>query len=150
MSAITDRIEKKARALGACPRLENGMTLSELADLLFTPQGREFCSAKDFPKVTDLEGIDPELLRSHGILTQGKEIVLYGSRPDICLIGVDGCTVRLAGLEALYHIIVLDGSDVTVEASGYAVASVDVSATSKVIVINKDKTASISCHREGK
>lgn len=147
MSEICNEITAKARRLGACGRLREGMDLTGLASLLHTPQGREWATVHDFPKVSDLLDFDRADLVLHRIFpdfageadNKGSDWVFTG--PDT------EATVKASGTDALHHITALDGASVRVEASGHAVVSVEVSATARVDIVNTDKTAIISCHR---
>lgn len=150
MSGIYESIIAKAKHLGACDRLTAGMELEELSALLWSPQGREWATAHDFP-TAELLGKVPfdDLIRHRIYANVAGDADILGK--DWAFIGPGThAVVRINGTEALHHIVALDRAHVRVEASGYAVVSIDMSASADVTVINVDKTARISCNRQGK
>lgn len=57
-TTILDTIKAQARALEACERLEAVQSERALIDLLFTPQGLEFCQRNDYsPTLEDLKAM---------------------------------------------------------------------------------------------
>lgn len=139
MYAITEHLIDRARSLGACDRLRAGMTDAELAELLFSPQGREFCAEHDFPKSSIFMGESRSRLMDMGVYVDAGAVSIDG-RHDVCLIGHTRARIKADGTESLYHVILLGGASAVVDASGYAVVSVDRSCSSRVTV-NNDKTA---------
>lgn len=150
MSEICNKIIEGGLSLGACRKLKRGMDEKELARLLFSPQGREFCTAKDFPTRRDIEKFDRRELRRLGLYAEDTEIKLDSRLHDVCFIGNTRNRVKAHGPESLYHVIALDGAEVTIEASGYSVISIDASESATVKIHNKDLTSRISCHAKEK
>lgn len=147
MYGIYDAIKDKAIALGACGRLGADMDGADLYALLHTPQGREFCVSRDFPKAKDIEHISTGELTAHGVFRNHAAVV--ENVHDMVFIGRDtDATAICTGTDALHHIVALDEAHVTVRASCYAVVSVDMSATARVEIINDDKTSRVTCHRK--
>lgn len=149
MYGTYDNITSEALRLGACDRLHAGMSLVELSELLRSPQGREWASLNDWPTSGVLENIPAdELMRNRIFPDVAGTVDNFGT--DWVFVGPGtNATVRISGTEALHHIVALDGARVRVEASGHAVASIDVSASARVEIINMDNTAIVSCHRKG-
>lgn len=143
-------IIEEARRRGACHLVHDGMTLPELSALLLSPQGREWATANDWPTAAALEAIPcrdlmasriyPDLAGEADSLGHDWVFIGHGTK----------ATVRIHGTEALHHIVALDGAHVRVEASGHAVASVDLSASATAEIVNEDHTAIISCHSKVK
>lgn len=149
MSEIYESIIARAKQLGACEKLVSGMDLEQLSALMWSPQGREWMIANDYPTAGSLEAIPSDKLPRLVYVNYSGNADNNGF--DCAFIGTEtNAIVRINGTEALHHIVALDGAHVRVEASGYAVISIEASASAEVTVINTDKTARISCHRQGK
>lgn len=146
MYGIYDNIIEKALSLDACGLLQRGMSPQSLFAMLHTPQGREFCTENDFPKVSDIAPISLSILQQNGVYADFRGGI--SGIHDIYLIGKNtDATIQCNGTEALYHIVALDGAHVCIQASGYAVVSVDNSESAKIKIVNTDNTAKVRCHR---
>ena len=136
-----------AKNLGACTRLNKEMGADELSTLLFTPQGREFCTRNDFPKSQDLNHIPDNILISYKIF-KGLNGLKFENPNDICLVNSDA-EIIIANPEELNHIVLLENSCLKLKVSNYAVVSVDIAQSSYVEII-KDKTSKVYVSGRGK
>lgn len=116
------KIHEEARKLGSCDFLTGVEDFVELSEMLFTPQGTEFCKKFKFPSM--------ELLKEY----KGSQAESKGIYINTPLVGKNISKVALFGLEAIaelefnrtegFRIIVMHGAKVTIKASGYAVVFV--------------------------
>ena len=133
----------EAASLGACGLLEEGMGAEDFAGLLRTPQGREFCAVHDWPKAASVRGLGDAAMPGLVIAADmcGE---IRGEVVDALLSGPGTrAAVIMRGTAGLHHVVAVDGADVTVLAGGYAVGCVDVSATSRVRVVDTDGTSRV-------
>lgn len=146
MKNFTEIIQSALR-LGACGKINRRMTEKELARLLYSPQGREFCVTKDFPKVDDMNIFLGKVLKFHNIHIREKKVVNIVTR-DACFLD-SNTAVKIVDNRFLHHIIALDHSHLHVFAKKYAVVCLDVSKSSKVEIFI-DSTVRVFQHGEGK
>lgn len=142
-----DSLIKTAYSLGACSRLTNNMQDEELAKLLFTPQGREFCVTNDFPKSQDINHVPDNILILNRIF-KGKSGLLFHNPVNVCLVNSDA-EIKIKKPEILHHIVLLDKSCLKLIATNHCVVSVDVSRSSYV-EIEEDSSSSVYVHGPGK
>lgn len=134
---IFDRLRAAALKMGACA-LASQTEGDRLARLAFTPQGLEFCSLHDWPTLEDIKEIKPEERERLGFLTpspSGGKKVFDTRITDICIIGPGRAILDCPVTSEPYHILCLDGADVTLSLRNYAVAAIYRGGSAKVQVI---------------
>lgn len=117
------------------------MSLNELAELMFTPHGREFCADNDFPTRADINDRNFARLRDMGIYVNAGKVEITDPE-NVCFIGKTEAVVTISGPDHIFRVVALDKAKVHVKASGYAVGSVEASKTA-TITIDNDNTAVI-------
>lgn len=127
----------EAKKKGACGRIDDVQSIESLVELMYSPQGREFCEKTKFLRVDRLNDIadDAEM---HNVYI-GKQNIITTAHKS-AFIGSKG-RVLCSGTEAIYNIIVADNSHVEIVATNYAV--VMVTSINGSYNITKDKTARI-------
>lgn len=142
-----ERLIDTAFSLGACDKLSVDMNAKNLSELLFSPQGREFCVLNDFPSCQDLNHIRDNTLTKNKIFKAKNGLNLHNPS-DICLINSDA-EITIETPSVLHHIVLLEKSFVKLKASKHCVVSVDISESSYIEIIN-DGTASVYVNGKGK
>lgn len=98
--------------------------MQEVADILFSPQGMEFCQAYSFPTLSTYRLFKPFDPEQYGIYIDSGDIIL--DNPErVCLVGRTTATVRCNTL-ATHRVALLHGAHAVVEASGWAVVRLDI------------------------
>lgn len=122
MDAI-ETILKKAESLGACGKTRNVACMDDLAELLFSPQGMEFCSGKGFPTIGDLGMIPSDELERNGVYFNSG-VVTAVNRKRLAAIGGTVLNAVYDGDAESYTVFLLHGGKAVISASGYAVVSI--------------------------
>lgn len=130
---LIQEIRQEARRRGACSRLREATTLRDLARLLTSPHGREFCLRTGYPDPDTWRRIKAEwrnILPGMGIYI-GTEIALRNPELPAVFIGTRA-VVKLSGTDRAYELTALHGSHIVIDATDYAVCSVERDAESAI------------------
>lgn len=129
MNKYVKSIKQHALSLGACKQVRDVQNMDDLAALLRTPQGIEFCVANAFPSLPVWRQ-----LRAHkyGIHVE-KEVNV--TNEDAILVHSTG--ILRFSEPKLHTVVLLHGSKVEVHASNYAVVSIE----GEGAEIHKDETS---------
>lgn len=127
----------EAKKKGACGRIDDVQSIESLAELMYSPQGREFCEKTKFLRVDRLNHIANEA-EEHNVFIDKRNIITTAHKS--AFIGSKG-RVLCSGTDAVYNIIIADNSHVEIVATDYAV--VLVTSINGSYNITKDKTARI-------
>lgn len=112
-----------AQALRSCDLFRGNENIEELAALLFSPRGIEFCIAYDFPGLALLRKLKRYNPERFGIYIDSGEIALNDAE-RVCLIG--NTTARLDYRQTQGNrLYLLYGARAEVNAKGYAVIKVE-------------------------
>lgn len=134
-------ILNKAKELGAC-RLADGVNdWPSLARLLFSPQGREFCEANNFPSVPMWSEIKEHDVTRYGVYVDTPYTTVRG-RHEVAVIGQSDVHVWCVGSQRAYTVIAQHGACITVHARDYAVVLI-VCIGTNTINIDKDDSSII-------
>ncbi len=140
---MIDKILNTARRLGAC-HLVSGITRwRQLADLLFSPQGIEFCKHHNFPTLEmwrEIAAVCPT--KSLAIFIDAGDIIPQ-SHPNIALVGDTRARLLYSSPETRNQIIVAHGSQLDVTAEDYAVVTVSSIGSDNIVTTHTDSTALI-------
>lgn len=134
---MVEKIITEAKAKGACERIDNIQSLERLIELMFSPQGREFCEKTKYLKTDKLNDVSEEA-EQHNVYIGKRNIITTAHKS--AFIGSKGRAL-CAGTDDIYNIIVADNSHVEIVATDYAV--VMVTAINGTYHTTKDKTARI-------
>lgn len=139
------KILKRASAMGACAKSETASDWKSLAWLLFSPQGREFCTGKQFP--------DPGLwgeIKRHCPDSEGLNVfidanfVTLKGRQKIALVGDTHATVMTDGQTTpIVLLVLMHGASVRLKARNNAVVRIEKSGVDCDVVIDKDDSSVI-------
>lgn len=122
MDILSD-IKSKASKLGACDKLGKVDSVDGLANLLFSPQGVEFCEKTGFPD-TDTLRLLPETDRErHGVFLD-KGIINVHNPKKIAVFGNTVLNSVYDGAAESYKVLLMHGAKAVITASGYAVVSI--------------------------
>lgn len=120
MTQALQYIKDKAKVLGACEeaRLDSITNEAKLIQLLFTPQGREFCKRHRFPSVRAIRALAP----SKYIIQEDmpKPIRIYGNKVFV------GCrnSLRISARNRLHRVILMHGAELDIEVGAYCAVTI--------------------------
>lgn len=125
-----------ALKLDECQMFQGNESLAEIAELMYSPQGREFMTATQFPSLETFRRYVPFAPEQYDIwIDCGKTEM---ENPERCIIvGDTQVKITCNGLKA-YTIILMHGATADITASGYAVVHVEKDRTSKANIIVHD------------
>lgn len=136
--ATLEEMYRQAKKKGACDKFPvfNGTeNLSELCELMFSPQGREFCLKHRFPDINTMRTLKKYNLTDYNIYVDAGDITIYD---DNCyLIGNTKATIRL-GVLGLYRCCLMHGAKAHIDASGYSIINVTADKKSSFTISIKD------------
>lgn len=135
----SEYIVKKALSLGACDLLKPNATLHDLDELLWHPQGWEFCRKHSFPSLKSLVGLDDDGYR--GIIVNGGDVQSYAYKNAVA--GDTFLTLVADNVREKYDVILFHGAALVIEASNYAVVHVVCVGNCSVTFKNIDRTAKL-------
>lgn len=117
----TKDISITAESLGAC-RLTHAITdWRSAVNVMFSPQGREFCKAHGYPTAEQFRQM-PDL-QSLGVYVDAGEIDICCDK-DICIVGDTQARVFAAENTSLHRLLVFHGASAQIIASNYSVTNV--------------------------
>ncbi len=119
-----------ADKLAACTLFKGDESVYELAKLLTSPQGLEFCLATNFPNIATLRLFKPFHPEKYGIYIDAGEITL--TNPTSVLIAGRTFATIHCDTTAMHSITAMHGAAATVLASAWAVVSTNVGAASNI------------------
>lgn len=128
---------KKAKSLGACSLLKSDATIWDLDELLWHPQGQEFCVKHSFPPLKSLVGLNDE--GYSGILVNDGEVTSRAYRNAIA--GNTRMTLIADNVNEKYDVIMFHGARLEIIASNYAVIHVVMIGDCDLSYNNIDNTA---------
>lgn len=131
------KIIEEAKKNGACKRINGVDTMSELVDLMFSPQGREYCENTKYLKAHRLLEIADEA-EEHNVYIGKKNII--STAHNTAFIGSRG-RVLCQGTDAIYNIIIADNAHAEIVATNFAV--VMITNIGGTYTITKDKSVVI-------
>lgn len=117
-------IKTQALSIGACSRIKSANSIADLAAMLKTPQGREFCKKYMYPSIEVLRELKDELVEYDIYVDAG--LVTFNDQSDIILAGDTYAVVSVRATDKPYFIYVMDGAKAIVNSYGYSVCLVDV------------------------
>ena len=143
-NSAVDKIRAGAQVLGACNKANDIRSFADVAESLFSPQGREFAMKHDYPTIELWRSAKSECsdLSGYEIYVDVPTLTLHldGMRQHVALIGDTTARIDIDAPDALHHIILMHGASVEVNASNYATFSLDADKSS-AYVLNIDNTA---------
>lgn len=112
-----------AAKIAECKMLTGSESLSELVDVIFSPQGAEFMTTFCFPDVKLLRRFIPFYPERYGVYIDAHEIELDNVR-RVCLIG--DTTARLSYTKTQGNkVVLMHGAHADIVATGYSVVRVE-------------------------
>lgn len=133
MKELLNEIYNKAQQYGQCGLLRGDESLSELVNLIFTPQGVEFMITHNFPDLDILRKFKEYHPEQYGLYIDGGDIDLTETR-RIFLIGNTVATLNYRETAA-NKIYLMHGAKARINAAGYAVVRVEADPTSEVSTV---------------
>ena len=144
INSAVDKIRAGAQELGACNKANGIRSFADVANSLFSPQGREFALKHDFPTIELWRSAKSECsnLSGYEIYVDVPTFTLHldGMRQHVALIGDTTARINIDAPDALHHIILMHGASVEVNASNYATFTLEADKSSAYI-LNLDNTA---------
>lgn len=115
-----DAIKIAGSSLGECGLLGKVRDGHELLNLLFSPQGREFCQSNSFPPLSSIRSVAKDL-DTRALVDKGE--VVIDEPENLVLVGRTDAVVRCSGPTCLRHIILMHGAKLTLEARRHSVVT---------------------------
>lgn len=117
------QLYRLAKQKGSCRLLKGTENTKELIELMFSPQGLEFCEKHNFPNIEDIKAFRSRESTRNGLYVNHK--INAKNKPKLALIG----SKTIANLEyddnkQSYTVLVMHGAKVKIKARGYAVVFV--------------------------
>ena len=114
-----EAIHIEAKRLRSCEFLTGNENFEELAEMLFTPQGTEFCKTHKFPRMDLLLPLKGDEAEQNGIYINSR--VEVSNIPKIAIFGHKSEAVLEFSNTEGFNVIVMHGAKVKIKASEYAV-----------------------------
>lgn len=130
-----------ARAMGACGLIDDAHDVVGSINLMFKPQGREFCAAHAFPTLEQFRAMRTTAPDNRVAVDCGG-----GSAYNVAQLAVVGntsMTANYTNTDVLFNLIVAHGAAVKVVAKNYAVVLITTIGKTGKIDIETDNTARI-------
>lgn len=116
------QILEQARRHGVCSKLKGTETTAELMNLIFTPQGVEFCLKHQFPSLDVFRAYKGCQAIDNGIYIDTD---LNGHNMDrVLLVGDSNATLTYDDASKPHYVTLMHGAKAHIVASGYAVVFV--------------------------
>lgn len=112
-----------ARQLDNCQMFTGEENLSELVQLMFTPQGREFMLANQFPTLTIFRKFKPYNPEQLGVYIDSGNITLTDPG-NIFIVGKTTAEIYCRKTQS-NNIIMMHGAKAKINASGYSVVRIE-------------------------
>lgn len=120
---LISQIHEAAQQLGACDKFKGNETIDELVELLYSPQGREFCIGHEFPSLDTLRKFKKLGVEQYDIYIDAGTIRLQ-ERENLFLIG--NTTASIICTQTKRHAVYLmHGAFARIEAYNYALVHVE-------------------------
>lgn len=123
METTANDIIKAALRAGACQKVKKANTIAALAELFFSPQGKEFCEEHNFPDIETFRSLDKDMLSELGIMVDAGGITAH-NRKNITLVGRTHAELIYEGTEAKYTVVLMHGASAKIRAGSHAVVEV--------------------------
>lgn len=120
-----------ARKLAACSLFTGNEDIAELAGLLTSPQGIEFCLSANFPNLSTFRLFKPFKPEKYNIYIDAGDITLNNPEKAV-LIGRTTATIHCDKCQGS-TIVTMHGAAATILASGWSVVRVETGAATRVI-----------------
>lgn len=133
MKELLNEIYNKAQQYGQCGLLRGDESLSDLVNLIFTPQGVEFMITHNFPDLDILQKFKEYHPEQYGLYIDGGAIDLTETR-RVFLIGNTDATLNYRETAA-NKVYLMHGAKARINAAGYAVVRVEADPTSEVSTV---------------
>lgn len=117
---VHSKLYQQAKALGVCARLRGNESPRELMHLFFTPQGIEFCTKNNFPKIETVRTFKGELAETFGIYIDAGHIKLVNPA-RVALIGDTEACLHYDDPSKAHQVVTMHGGRAQITATGYAV-----------------------------
>lgn len=113
---------KDAVMRGACEKSGKATDWKSLCWLFFTPQGREFCKANNFPSIKQFRDMAKQVI-VHGIYVDCGEIEVHG-KENVGLVGNTSAKLHYSSPSKLHRVVLMHGARAEVYADNYSVVTV--------------------------
>ena len=131
MKNLIHQIHAQAQLLGQCGKFTGSEDLNGIIDLFTSPQGVEFCLAHHFPSLNTLAMFKPFDVHEKGVFINYGGLTI-SDRHRVVLIGRTAATTT-CGDNVGYGIMLMHGAKAVINASNWAVVSVNADKGCQVI-----------------
>lgn len=139
MDRIND-IRSRALGIGACEKIGDIQDYQSLVKVFFSPQGREFCHKNNYPTLEVFRAIREDV-KPHRVFVDAGDIEVY-NEPYIAIVGDTHARIKIRGVDALYHIVLMHGATAEIDIEHYAVVQI-MNISGGDVAIHNDKTTKV-------
>lgn len=114
-----------ARKYRECSMFTGEENVEELAKLLTSPQGVEFCTRYNFPNLASMRAFRMEKAEKYGVYIDPGTLTIDNPKHErVAIAGRGTVTINISDNDRRYEIILLCGAKAVVNASKWAVVTV--------------------------
>lgn len=117
--SLIKNIFKEAKEFPLCDRFTGKESFDEIAELLLSPQGIEFCTKNNFPDLDTFEQFDPAFAESKGVYINSGKIELE-NKHMVLLVGDTEAVLKYNNLDHPYNVVLMHNSFAEIHADNYA------------------------------
>lgn len=119
---LIEKVFRQAFALGACDKFRGNESLEEMAELIKSPQGTEFCIENKFPNIKTFVEFKNLGISRYGVYINMGDINIENEK-SIVVVGRTTALITCAGNEH-HRIVLLNGACAVVTAKDWAVVTI--------------------------
>lgn len=135
-----DSIKDGAKDIGSCDKIRTVRGYKSLTELFYSPQGREFCQAHNYPSIEQFREIKQEVF-PYNVFVDSGDISLKDVH-RIALVGDTHAKIEAEGVDDVFLIILMHGATARIKATKYAVINI-VNISGGEVAIDNDITTKI-------
>jgi len=137
---IIDEVMKEASTLGACMNLSGVKDWKRFVNLFFSPMGREFCEANNFPTIDQFRAMKGEA-GDYNVFVDSGNIELKNGE-QIALVGDTNADLFFDDNSSVHKVILMHGAKARIKATHYTVILL-INMGECEVEIEKDETVKI-------
>lgn len=118
---MIEKVKEIARLNGACNIMKDVTNWEEMANLLFSPKGREFCQNNNFPDLQTWSKIRSVVDTEQFGIYIDSDMVSLDNPENTGLIGLTTASINYHGTDKTHRLFIQHGAKAKITVSEYAV-----------------------------
>ncbi len=143
MTSDIEKILETAQRYKACGKTDGITDMASAIATLLSPQGREFALNTGYPSLATFRENKESVSKVRGVFVDSEKCL--ASNMDCIAVGDTDLVLSISGTDRLYHVMVMHGAHVTLDARRYA--AVTVTKVGGTVTITGDGTAAINIEK---